>query len=393
MDIRRELLFSIALACTAASAASSVGSFLVTTNDVPLPNPPMSYPGSTVSFYLIAANGTLGDKIVVATGGDGIGGGFFASSRVAIVPQGEDVCVFASNAATADIAGVSAKTHALTGDFAGSATDSGTANGIGLAANAGHLYAAFSSSSTIATFKIRSGCTLGFVGDIFTVGLNGGLVSGMAIHGPTMIATYGDGSIESFNISAGIPVANGDAQNSTGFGHDHLPNGVDITADGHYAIFGDASTVTTVEVSDISSGELTPTVAYDLGGAWNSGTVRLSPDETLIFVTNNSGGRVSAAFFDRATGKISPGCTSAPLHGLYSSWSYAGAAALQLPTAQGGLLYVPEFGANGFSSIGIVELTSTGTTCRLTETASSPLVDNSDSSNLLSIAVYPARPF
>jgi hypothetical protein len=393
MDIRRGLLFFTALACTAASAASSVGSFLVTNNDVPLPNPPMSYSGSTVSFYSIGANGSLGDRVVVATGGDGVDGGFFASSRVAIVPQGEDVCVFASNAATADIAGISATAHAVTGNYSGSATDAGTANGIGLAANANHLYATFSSSSTIATFTIRSGCTLGFVGDIFTVGLNGGLVSGLAIHGPTLITTYGDGSIESFNISAGIPVANGDAQNSTGFAHDHLPNGVDITSDGHYAIFGDASTVTTLEVSDISSGELTPTVAYDLGAAWNSGSVRLSPDETLLFVTNNSGGRVSAAFFDRATGRISAGCTSAPLRGLYSSWSYAGAAALQLPTAQGGLLYVPEFGANGFSSIGIVELTSTGTSCRLTETASSPSIDNADSSDLLSIAVYPARPF
>jgi len=215
----------------------------------------------------------------------------------------------------------------------------------------------------------------------------------MAIHGATMIATYGDGSIESFNISAGIPVANGDAQNSAGVGHDHLPNGLDITSDGHYAIFGDASTVTTLEVSDISLGELTPTVAYDLGAAWNSGTVRLSPNETLIFVTNNSAGRLSAAFFDRATRKISPGCASAPLRGLYSSWSYAGAASLQLPTAQGGLVYIPEFGANGFSSIGIVELTSTGTTCRLNETANSPSVDNSDPSNLLSIAVYPVRPF
>ena len=93
MDIRRELLFSIALACTAASAASSVGSFLVTTNDVPLPNPPMSYPGSTVSFYLIAANGTLGDKIVVATGGDGIGGGFFAGRQKTLMFNGYEAQV------------------------------------------------------------------------------------------------------------------------------------------------------------------------------------------------------------------------------------------------------------------------------------------------------------
>jgi hypothetical protein len=93
---------------------------------------------------------------------------------------------------------------------------------------------------------------------VLAVGLNSGVVTGMAMHGSMMVVTYGDGSIESFNIAGGAPVSNGDAQNSSGLANDHLPNGVDITADGHYAIFGDASTVTTLEVSDISSGKLTP---------------------------------------------------------------------------------------------------------------------------------------
>jgi len=393
MNIRRIALFLAAFSSASALATSSVGNFLVTNNDVPLPFPALSYRGSAVTFYSIAPNGAVDGKSVVSTGGDGIGGGSFASSRVAVVPQGADVCVFASNAATSDIAGISAETHSVTGNFLGSSTDTGAANGIGLAADAHYLYATYSSSSTIGTFKIQTGCMLGFVGDVFAVGLNGGLVTGMAIHGSMMVMTYGDGSIESFNISGGVPVSNGDAQNSTGSAHDHVPNGVDITADGHYAIFGDASTVTTVEVSDISSGQLTPTVAYHVGRSWNSGNVRLSPDETLIFVTNNSRGAVTAAFFDKTTGKISPGCASGPLNGFYSSWSYAGAAALQLPSSTGGLFYVPEFGSNGFSSIGLVQLTSTGTTCTLSELASSPIVDNADASALLSIAIYPARPF
>jgi hypothetical protein len=215
----------------------------------------------------------------------------------------------------------------------------------------------------------------------------------MAIHGTTMVMTYGDGSIESFNISSGVPASNGDAQNSTGSAADHLPNGVDITADGHYAIFGDASTVATLEVSDISSGKLTPTVAYDLGATWNSGNLRLSPDESLIFVTDNSGGEITAARFDKTSGKISPGCASAPLSGFYSNWGYAGAAALQLPSAHGGLIYVPEFGLNGYSSIGIVQLPSTGAACTLTEVPGSPIVDNTDPSFILSIGTYPVRPF
>jgi hypothetical protein len=56
---------------------------------------------------------------VVSTGGDGVGGGFFAASRLAIVPQGDDVCVFASNAGSSDIAGISAATHTVTGNSIG----------------------------------------------------------------------------------------------------------------------------------------------------------------------------------------------------------------------------------------------------------------------------------
>jgi 6-phosphogluconolactonase (cycloisomerase 2 family) len=382
-----------ACAYAATTSASSVGSFLVTNNDVPLFNPPQGPAGSTVSFYSIESSGALDNKVVIPTGGVGIAGGFFASSRIAIVPQGNEVCVFASNAASGDISGINAGTLTVTGTFLASLSDTATTNGIGLAANANYLYATYSTSSTIATFSVEPGCMLSFVGDVSTVGLNSGVVGPLAIHGSTMVVTYGDGSIESFNIAAGVPVSNGDAQNSSGFANDHLPNGVDITADGHYAIFGDASTVTTLEVSDISSGKLTPTIAYDVGKSWNSGNVRLTPDESLIIVSNNSGGTVTAAPFDKATGKIAPGCTSAPLKGFYGTWSYTGAAALQLPSALGGLIYVPEFGSNGYSSIGVVQLTVADKACTLSETASSPIVDNSDHSELLSIGVYPVRPF
>jgi hypothetical protein len=390
-----KIIFSVALCAFAAvSAASPVGSFLVTNNDVPKSNPPVGKPGSTATFYALSPAGAVTGKTVVPTGGIGVGGGDFAYSRIAIVAQSEDVCVFASNAApTPNIAGINAASLTVTGNFAASSTDSATANGIGLAASASFLYAAFSTSSTIATFAIQPGCLLSFVGDVFEVGLNGGLVGGMAIHGSMMIVTFGDGSIESFNIAGGVPVSNGDAENSTGSAEDHLPNGVDITADGHFAIFGDASPTTAVEVSDISSGKLTPTLAYNLGTGWNSSSVRLTPDESMIIVTNNSGGAVTALQFNKVSGEVSFGCSSAPLRGFYTSWSYAGAAALQLPTAVGGLIYVPEFGANGFSSIGVVQLSSTGGSCTLSELSTSPIVDNSDASALLSIGTYPVRSF
>jgi hypothetical protein len=393
MNIRGNIVLLAACTYAAASSAATVGSFLVTNNDVPLFNPPQGPAGSTVTFYSIESNGALANKVVVPTGGVGISGGFFASSRIAVLPQANDVCVFAANAASGNISGINAGTQTVTGTFPASSTDTATSNGIGLAANTNYLYATYSTSSTIATFTVESGCTLAFVGDVFTVGLNAGVVGGMVVHGSIMVVTYGDGSIASFNIAGGLPVSNGDAQNSTGFANDHVPNGVDITADGHYAIFGDASTVTTLEVSDISSGELTPTIAYDVGKSWNSGNLRLTPDESLIIVSNNSGGAVTAVPFNKSTGTISPGCTSAALRGFYSTWSYAGAAALQLPTGLGGLIYVPEYGSGGYSSLGVVQLSVSGKACTLSETASSPIIDNSDHSELLSIGTYPVRPF
>jgi hypothetical protein len=134
-------------------------------------------------------------------------------------------------------------------------------------------------------------------------------------------------------------------------------------------------------------------LVYDLGPGWNSSSVRLTPDESMIIVTNNSGGAVTALRFNKVSGKIASGCTSGPLSGFYPSWSYAGAAALQLPTSLGGLIYVPEFGSNGFSSIGVVQLNSTGKSCTLSELSTSPIVDNNDASALLSIGIYPVRPF
>jgi 6-phosphogluconolactonase (cycloisomerase 2 family) len=326
----------------------------------------------------------------VQIGGNGIGGGFFAAARVIVVPTGADACVYVSDAQDGYLAGIDAATHEVTGPFYGSANDAGTTNGIGLVANAQYLYATFTASATIGTFSVQAGCNLTFVGDVFAGGLDAGVADGVAINGNMMVVTYGDGSIESFDISGGVPVSNGDLQYSTGANDDHLPNGVTITADGHYAIFGDASTRTEVEVSDISSGKLTPTIAYDLGPTWNSGSVRLSPDEKLLYVSNDSSGRVTAAFFDNTTGKVYPGCTSATLKGFYSKFAYAGGVRLQTASGSGGMLYVPEFGSGGKSFIGMLEFAPNGTSCTLTESANSPVANPGHFSYLLSIAAYPA---
>jgi hypothetical protein len=382
------LLKLLAVLPTAAGMAASLAPFLVTNDDSSARFPP-----STVSFYSIAADGSLSRPTSVGSEGNGIAGGYFGSARVLVVPTGRSACIYVSEAQSEKVAGIDAGTHELAGPFSGSLADTRLAtDGIGLAVSANYLYASFSGSGNIGTFRIEVGCSLQFVGDVHAQGLKGGLAEGMAIHGSMLVAAYGDGSIESFDISGGMPVSHGDARFSTGAQGGHWPGAVDITRDGHYAIFGDASTVTTVEVSDISSGRLTPTAVYSLGTAWNSGSVRLSPDESVLYVSNSSGGRVTAAFFDKSTGKLRTGCSSSPLKGYYTKFAYVGGVATQLATGTGGLLYVPEFGTRHQSYIGVLRFNSTGTGCTLTETADSP-VAGVPSSELLSIGVYPPRPF
>ena len=126
-----------------------------------------------------------------------------------------------------------------------------------------YLYAAYADSNSIATFSIGAPCQLTYLSSISVAGLNGGLLAGIALHGSMLVVTYGDGSIESFNVANGLPVSNNDEQNSTGFVNGaYFPEGVDITQDGHFAVFGDSSLNAVVEVSDISSGKLAPTVQY-----------------------------------------------------------------------------------------------------------------------------------
>jgi sugar lactone lactonase YvrE len=359
--------------------------YVITNDDVPPQH------ATSVTFYTVNADGFLKMKEQVLTGGIGIAGGYFAANRVNVLDSGDAECVYASQAESGDIVGVVVQTLTIGGSARGSTKDAGRTNGIGLAMNRQYLYASFTESNTIGTFQVLPGCKLKFVGDINVVGLQGGVIDGMAVHGNMLVVTYGDGSIQSFNISAGVPISNDDEQNSTGSRSGNTyPNGVDITQDGHYAIFGDASPFTVVEVSDISSGKLTPTVVYQLGTAINSSNILLSPDETLLYISNNQGDRITAAFFDKTTGVLSKGCTSNGLKGYVKNWSYLAGLALEQTTGTGGVIYVAEFGAT--SSIAEIELTSSAGKCTLTESSKSPVADP-NSPGLLSIGSFPPRPF
>jgi hypothetical protein len=366
------------------SAKPSTPSYLITNDDLPPQTP------TSGTFFTFAADGTPQNPTKVSLGGAGEAGGYFNGNRVSIFSNATEACAYLSLAASGEIGGVDIATEQDLGNFSAADTDSGTNNGIGLANNGTYLYASFSTSKTLATFSMLPGCSLTFLGDIAPIGVNAGNISGMAVHGNMMVVTYGDGSIESFNLSAGIPVSNGDLQDATGYASSRYPAGVDITQDGRFAIFGDQSTTTTVEVSDISSGKLTKTKLYNVGSAGNAASVFLSPDETLLYIANTSVGKVTAAFFNAATGMVSPGCTSAELKGFDNNWVFLSSPVTELNTGTGSVLYVAEFGSS--SGVAVLDVTSSAGKCALTETKASPVIDP-NSTALLSIGVYPPRQF
>jgi sugar lactone lactonase YvrE len=378
------LLRAIALlACVLAACppAARANSYVITNDD----------PG--VSFYSVGPGGALAWQQQVQIGGFGNVAGFFGANRISVLNSGGQQCVYASVASTGNIVGIAISTMTVGGSATGSPTDGGKSNGIGLAMNSQYLYASFTDSNTIGTFSVQAGCSLTFINDVSVSGLAGGVINGMAIHNSMLIATYTDGSIQSFDISAGSPVSNGDEQYSTATLNSMdatYPNSIDITSDGHYAIFGDTSTSVVVEVSDISSGRLTPTVVYTGKGGISSSNVMLSPDESVLYVINTQGASVTAFFFNTATGVLSGGCQSATVSGQSADWSYLASLGLASETGNGGGVYIAEFGAP--SAIALVSLSVSGQTCSMQEVKGSPSADP-NSQGLLSIGTFPPRSF
>jgi 6-phosphogluconolactonase (cycloisomerase 2 family) len=369
----------------AVAPSVSTASYVITNDDLPF-----KAGATSGTLFTIASDGSLSNPNRISLGNSGAGGGYYNAARVSVLQSSTDACAFLSSGGGGTITVIDLATQQNIGTYTGSDSDAGIANGIGLVNNGTYLYASYSSSNTVATFAISSGCTLTFLGDISPIGLHTGNVKGMAVHGNVLVLTYGDGSIQSFNVANGIPVSNGDLQNATGYTTSRFPTGVDITKDGHYAIFGDMASDSSVEVSDMSSGKLTKTKLYSVGTGQNSDSIYLSPDETLLYIANTGNGRVSAAFFNATTGAVTPGCISATLKQFDNKWIFLSSPVTQLNSGTGSVLYLAEFGSS--SGVAVVDVTSSGGKCTLTEAKNSPVQDP-DSTTLLSIQVYPPRSF
>src|SRR5215472_5838023 len=159
-------------------------------------NQDIAFPTPNAIRFLLAQGNKLTFQSDVYTGGYGIQGGFFSTSRVNSVPSISAPCIYVSDSGSNDIAAISLQSQDLVGNFSGSQSDDGSSNGIGLAVNANYLYASFTSSQTIGTFALQGGCGLMFLGDVAAAGLQGGSITGMSVHRNILVVAYGDGSIQ-----------------------------------------------------------------------------------------------------------------------------------------------------------------------------------------------------
>ncbi len=377
-----QLLRSVAAALIGLSTvslyAANSSHYLITNND--------NSQGNSATVYTITGNVALKQAAVIYTGGTGVDGiGAVATKRVSVLNSSTQTCAFVADAGSADVAGISLATLTATGTFKAESTDSAP-SGMAVVNNGGYVYASFTGSNTLATYEIMPGCTLKFIQDVAAAGLNGGSMLDMWVHEHILVASFQDGSIESFNVGAGVPVANGDLQYSTAHTLDNSsPSGVDITADGHYAVFGGTNVPPLVEVSDISSGKLTPTVVYsNLGSGGGSEAIWLSPNEDLLYLSNFSSNTVTATFFDKTTGAVSFACVS----GVLKNSNFEAGMATATTSGAGTTLFVAEPDVE----IASIRITGGSGSCSLTETPHSPTADG-NTLTIDSIGVFPPRPF
>lgn len=350
--------------------------------------------GNSATIYTMGTGGTLTTTASIPTGGFGWNGnGPVASNKVLVSNDANGDCAYLSDFvsiggfAYPDVTGISLRSLTVAGNFLSSNFDQAT-QGMALAGNASYLYAYFNSSENIGTYQKLPGCKLNFLQDTPASGLNGGTVVGMHVSNQILVMTFSDGSIESFNLASGVAVSNGDLQISTAhaqFGY--WPGPVDITSDSHFAIIGDTGSM--VEVSDLSSGKLAPPVLYSgLGTGQDSGGIWLSPDQTLLYLSDFDAGRISAARFDKLTGTPSRGCISSTLKGHNRLWSWIASLATLNTTGTGSAIYAAE----PDRYIAGVQIAPSGGGCTITEFASSPTYD-ANAWTLESIGIFPPRNF
>jgi hypothetical protein len=390
-----------ALALTAIAAATSIvtlqaqdagiGRYVITANDI------YRAPNSAGIFRLVQS--TLVTAPTLQTNGWGIGGTYFGTNAQALATVGSNVCIFVSDPGSDDIAAFTAGNFSnpqKVGNYS-DPSGSGAYLGTTLAVRGSHLFVGYTATVNIGVFTINSDCSLTLANAASKTPVPAP-IDGLAVSpdGRTLIATYAQSEpgVGSFAISGTTLTPKGPYNTTVGTA------GVDITKDSKYAVIGEyGGTFPQVEIFPINSdSSLGSGAAYSFPqGGFNSNNVMLSPDETRLYITNNSSFQVTTLAFDEKAGpgkQLTFFCISSPLRTPSgNSPAYASGIATAEPTGKGGYLYV--IGASYNSSFIIeaaVSLLQIPTDTCPAEVTGSPFLLPAGSSATTPSA-YPPRPF
>ena len=134
-----KLILTLALVALCAASTFAATKYVVTNDDIPSAN--------TATFYTVGAGGKLTLKKTVATGGTGLGGGFFADARINVSHSKTQPCVYVSNATSNNVSAINEATLKNNGPYNAGANDHGSAGGITVVSTKEWVYAGFSGAS------------------------------------------------------------------------------------------------------------------------------------------------------------------------------------------------------------------------------------------------------
>jgi 6-phosphogluconolactonase (cycloisomerase 2 family) len=381
MKLYVTVFLTLTIALDLAGQETSAKSLVITTND-------RYQPQNSASSYEFNGTG-LTALPRLQTGGAGSAKATYGSQQQAIAKAGSNLCAFVADSASSDVASFNI-TNLVNPIHVGSYFDQTGFSGIGIAMakHGSLLFVAYSSSKSIGAWGINLDCSLTLLNPASNT-ITPFSVDALAVtpDGKTLIATYATTSIGSFEIS-GSALGSRGSQNATA-----PTGGLDITRDSKFAIAGDASGLTEISVFPINSdGSLGLEDYYSVpqGGA-DSNNVWLSPDESVLYVSNNISMQITTLAFNEAERpgqRLTFECLSNPLRRSPggAQFNIAGIAT-QAASGKGGYLYVAE--RQNPAAIGLMQIPDSG--CP-TEVPDSPFA-NTPGRTITTLSTYPARPF
>jgi 6-phosphogluconolactonase len=354
------------------------GTFVFTNNDR-IPN--------SISAFSAAANGALspvpGSPFL--TGGNGAGGGFFASNRITTAVVKAFLYAANSGSNTVSAFSINPATGVLTAVLGSPFATGGVADGVGISLTATpddkFLIAANGLSRTITVYSIAANGTLSQIaGSPFPSGAFGSLASAkVTSDGKFLAVSWVPGNISTFSISAtggltltpGSPFADpGAAGIDCNCASTQLYVAVNGTASAKVDVFNISPTALSGVLSRIPGSPFT-------GPGANSNVAVLSPDDSKLFVSDQGSSRVTV-FSVAANSSLTvvPGSPFPAPGALFPS----GMATNQAGT----LLYAADLN-NLISGFGVA---ANGA---LTPVPGSPFSNGFPGFGLLSLTVFPAK--